>query len=93
VPGIAISGIVTALIAGACLGFINMIIKPILTLVTLPINLLTLGLFSIILNGLLFWALTAIVPGFIITTFTAALIGAFIVACINWIGSKILRLD
>jgi putative membrane protein len=93
VPGIAISGVITALIAGACLGFINLIIKPILKLITLPINLLTLGLFSIVLNGLLFWALSAVVPGVIITTFMAALIGSVIVALINWLGTKILRLD
>lgn len=93
VPGIAISGVVTALIAGACLGFINLIIKPILKLITLPINLLTLGLFSIVLNGLLFWALSAVIPGVVITTFMAAVIGSIVVAIINWIGTKILKLD
>ncbi len=93
VPGITVSGFLTSIIAGACLGFINTLIKPILKLITLPINLLTLGLFSVVLNGLLFWALSAVVPGIIITTFIAALIGSIIVALINWAGTKILRLD
>src|SRR3989338_10675124 len=93
VPGIAVSGIVATIIAGACLGIINMIIKPILKLITLPINIITLGLFSIILNALLFWLLSVIFPGVTITTFTAALLGSIIVAIINWIGNKIFKLD
>ena len=93
VPGIAVSGIAAVLIAGACLGIINMIIKPILKLIMLPINIVTLGLFSVILNALLFWLLSVIVPGVTIITFTAALLGSIIVAIINWIGNKIFKLD
>ena len=93
VPGISVSTFLTAVIAGACLGFINLVIKPVISLLTLPINLLTLGIFSIILNGLLFWALTIVVAGFTIATFKAALIGSVIVAVINWLGVKIFKLD
>ena len=93
VPGIAVSGFLTALIAGACLGFINLVIKPVLKLLTLPINILTLGIFSIVLNALLFWALTLVVPGFSIATFQAALIGSVIIAVINWIFNKIIKED
>lgn len=93
VDGITISGPLVALIAGACLGFINVVVKPIISLITLPINILTLGIFSIILNGLLFWALTKVVPGFGIATFKAAVIGSIAVAVINWLGVKILKLD
>jgi len=93
VPGIAVSNFLTALIAGACLGFINLVIKPVLKLLTLPINLITLGIFSIVLNALLFWALTVVVPGFSIATFQAALIGSIIVAVINWIFNKIMKED
>lgn len=93
VPGIQVSGIITALIAGAVLGLINFIIKPILRILTLPINILTLGLFSIVLNGLLFYLLSLIVSGVTITSFTAAVIGSIVVSIINWIGVKLLRLD
>ena len=93
VPGIVVSNFLTALIAGACLGFINLVIKPVLKLLTLPINILTLGLFSVVINALLFWALTTVVPGFTIATFQAALIGSIIVAVINWIFSKIVKND
>lgn len=88
VPGIAVAGILTAVIVAACLGFINLVIKPVISLLTLPINLLTLGLFSLVINGLIFWALTIVVPGFTIATFKAALIGSVVVALINWLGDK-----
>lgn len=93
VPGIFVSNFLTALIAGACLGFINLVVKPVLKILTLPINILTLGLFSIVLNALLFWALTTVVPGFTISTFKAALIGSLIIAVINWLFSKIAKND
>lgn len=93
VPGIQVSGIIAALIAGAVLGLINFIIKPILRILTLPINILTLGLFSIVLNGLLFYLLSLIVSGVTISSFTAAVIGSVVVSLINWIGVKLLRLD
>lgn len=93
IPGIAVSNFLTALIAGACLGFINLVIKPVLKLLTLPINILTLGIFSIVLNALLFWALTIVVSGFTVATFKAALLGSLLVAVINWLFSKIVKED
>lgn len=93
VPGIAVSNFLTALIAGACLGFINLVVKPVLKILTLPINIVTLGIFSIVLNALLFWALTVVVPGFTVATFTAALLGSLIVAVINWLFNKIVTED
>jgi len=89
-PGkIAFAPMYTVLFVGACLMFINSVVKPVISLLTLPINILTLGLFSIVINGLIFWGLTLIVPGFTIANFTTAIIAALLVAVINWLLNKI----
>lgn len=90
VSGIHVDTVITAIIVGAVLGFINLIIKPIVKLLTLPINILTLGLFGLLLNGLFFWFVAVLIKGFTVDTFVTALIGAFIVSVLNWIGDKIL---
>lgn len=87
VDGVAVQSIVTALIVSACLVFINMVIKPIVTILTLPINILTLGLFSIVLNGVFFWFVAQIISGFTVASFTAAVVGALVISVINWIVS------
>ena len=89
--GIHVDTFVTALVVAAVLGFINFTIKPVLRLVTLPINIVTLGLFSFILNGLFLWFIAKVISGFKIDTFTAACWGALIVAIINWVGNKIVE--
>jgi putative membrane protein len=90
VSGIHVNGILTAIVVAAVLGFINTVVKPVVTLLTLPINILTLGLFSVILNGLFFWFVAVIVSGFSIDNFIAAIWGALVVAIINWIVGKAL---
>jgi putative membrane protein len=85
VAGISVNSILTALIVSACLVFINMVVKPVVTILTLPINILTLGLFSIILNGIFFWFVAQIISGFTVASFVAAVIGAFVISVINWI--------
>ena len=65
-PGVAINSVVTALIVGLILGIANAFIKPILVLLTLPITIITLGLFIFVINGLLVLGTSAIVPGFIV---------------------------
>ena len=77
------------LVVAAVLEFFNATIKPIINLLTLPINLLTLGLFSIVLNGLIFWGLTLVIPGFTIASFTSAVIAALVVSVVNWILGKL----
>ena len=88
VAGITVKGILTAVIVAACLIFINMIIKPVITILTLPLNILTLGLFSFVLNGLFFWFVAHLITGFTVEGFTAAMIGAFVISVINWIVSR-----
>jgi putative membrane protein len=93
ISGITIDPIWTALIVGACLTLFNMIIKPIIKILTLPINLLTLGLFSLVINGAIFWYLGTLIKGFSVATFTAAFIGALIVSILSWLISKVFRVE
>ena len=84
-PGIHITSTFAALLAGVLLGFVNAIVRPVLFLLTLPLTLLTLGLFIFIVNALWF-ALTAwLVPGFAIDGFLWALVGALLVSVVSWI--------
>lgn len=90
IPGIHATGILTAIIVAAILAFINTIIKPIISILTLPLNIITLGLFSLVINGLFFWFVAHLISGFTIETFKAAFLGALVVSVINWIGEKVL---
>ncbi|PCI19871.1 hypothetical protein COB64_03175 [Candidatus Wolfebacteria bacterium] len=90
-PAISISGIAAALIVGAILTFVNLIIKPIIKIITLPINIVTFGLFALILNGLIFWFVGTIINGFNVATIQTAIIGAIVVSILTWIGNKVLN--
>lgn len=89
IPGIAVTGFYPALIVALILGVINLVVKPIISLVTLPINMVTLGLFGLVVNGLILWFIGTFVEGFTVATFLAAFLGALVVAAVNWIASKI----
>jgi putative membrane protein len=93
VNGIGVNSILTAIIVAACLVFLNMVVKPIVTILTLPINILTLGLFSLVINGVFFWLIARIITGFTVSTFTAAVIGAFVISIVNWIVGKFVKKD
>ena len=77
-PGVMVSSVTSALIAAAVLGFLNMVVRPILVLLTLPVTLVTLGLFLFIINALMFWAAASLLSGFNVTGFGAALVGSLI---------------
>jgi putative membrane protein len=89
IPGIAVAGFYSALIVAVILGLINLVVKPIVSLVTLPINIFTLGLFGLVVNGAILWFIGAFVEGFTVATFLAAFLGALVVAAVNWAASKI----
>ena len=72
------------LVAGLVLGFVNAIIRPILVVVTLPITVLTLGLFYLVVNGLAFALAAAVVPGFEVDSLLWAMLGALVVSLISW---------
>jgi len=90
VPGIAIAGPGTALLAGAVLGLVNAVIRPILFVLTLPFTLLTLGLFIFIVNAICLALVAWLVPGFTISGFWAALFGALVISFVSWLLSAIL---
>lgn len=85
VPGIHLAGLGPALIAGLVLGIVNAIVRPILVILTLPLTLLTLGLFLFVLNALCLWLTARLVPGFDIGGFGPALLGALIVSLVSWV--------
>jgi putative membrane protein len=89
VPGISVSSFATALIVALVLGVINLIIRPVLLILTLPITIITFGLFAFILNALLFWLAAALVPGFIVSSFLAALLGSIIVSVAHFIADHL----
>jgi putative membrane protein len=94
ISGITVSPIWVALIIGACLTLFNMFLKPIINILTMPLNIVTLGLFSLVVNGALFWYLgTGVIKGFEVKTFMAAFVGALVVSLLNWLITKVFRFD
>ncbi len=89
-PGVQVGGFGRALIAALALGLVNAVIRPILVLLTLPVTVLTLGLFLFVINALLFWLVAEIVRGFTVTGFGAALVGSILYTVITLITSWIL---
>ena len=85
VPGISIDGLLSAVAAAVLLGLVNAVVRPILVVLTLPITLVTLGLFLLVLNGLCFWMVASVVRGFHVVGFWAAVLGALFVSVVNWV--------
>ncbi len=85
VPNIHVNGLKAAFLAALVIGLLNLLIKPILVLLTLPITLLTLGLFIFIINGALFYLAGHWLDGFEVKTFTAGIIGALIYSMVSWL--------
>ncbi len=87
---ITVDSIGTAIIAALVLGLVNALIRPILVLLTLPVTLLTLGLFIFVINGLMFWAVSQMVGGFHVAGFWAAVGGAILYSIISWLLSALI---
>jgi len=85
VPGIHLDGVLPAIAAGVLLGLINAVVRPVLLILTLPITLLTLGLFLFVLNGVCLWLVAEVVRGFHVAGFWAAILGALCVSVVSWI--------
>lgn len=90
IPGIAVSGFGTALLAALLLGALNLLVRPVLLILALPINILTLGLFTFVINAFLFWLVPFVVPGFTIAGFYEAFLGALVIVVVQWIVDKII---
>jgi len=92
-PSIHVSGFVAALIAAAVIGLVNMLIRPILVLLTLPVTIVTLGLFILVINGLLFLLVGHVLQGFEVHGLLAGIVGAFLYSVISWLLSAIVLRD
>jgi putative membrane protein len=89
VSSVQVDGFVTALVAALVLGFVNTLVRPVLVLLTLPVTLLTLGLFIFVINGLLFWMVANLLQGFHVAGFGSAVLGAIVYALISWAASAL----
>ena len=89
-PGVTVASFWAAMLAALVLGLVNALIRPLLVLLTLPVTVLTLGLFLFVINALMFWLAAEIVSGFRVTGFWAALIGSVLYSLITLITSWLL---
>ena len=87
-PGISVTGFYPALIAAVVLGLLNIIIRPILLILTLPITILTLGLFALVINGFLFLFAASFIDGFAVDSFWSALLGSILMSIISTLGNR-----
>ncbi|MGB3494546.1 MAG: phage holin family protein [Elainellaceae cyanobacterium] len=83
VPGVGISSFAAALLAGVSLGVVNGFIKPVLSLLSLPVTIVTLGLFALVVNGLCFWMASALVPGFTVHGLLAFIFGPIVLSVVS----------
>lgn len=85
VDGIRVESIGMGILAAGILGVVNAVIRPVALLLTLPINLVTLGLFTLVINAMMLELVAYLVPGFVIETFRAAFWGALIISIVSWL--------
>lgn len=88
IPGVALSSFWLAIVVGLVLGIVNTLVRPIVLLLTLPLNILTLGLFTFVINALMILLTAAIVPGFVVTGFWSALLFSIVISLIKMIFSR-----
>lgn len=87
VGNVKVDSYAAALISAVLLGFVNAIIRPLLALITLPITILTLGLFTLVINALMFWTVSGLVRGFTVPDFPTAFWGALVYSILTWMVS------
>lgn len=88
-PGVEVSSFFTALLVAALLGILNVLLKPILVVLTIPITILTLGLFLLVINALIVLLVKELVPGFYVDGFFSALLFSILLSTITWLLSKL----
>ncbi|MDO8414254.1 MAG: phage holin family protein [Gallionellaceae bacterium] len=86
-PGIQVDGLAGALIAALVLGLINTLVRPVLVLLTLPVTVMTMGLFLLVINGLLFWLAGSILKGFEVSGFWVGVMGALLYSILSYLFS------
>jgi putative membrane protein len=87
VPGVRVRSIGSAVVAAAILGIVNLLIKPVAIFLSIPLIVVTLGLFIFVINALLLWLAAAIAPGFEEKSFGSALLGALVVSVVSYLTS------
>ncbi len=91
ITGIRVEGFVSALIAAALLAFLNAFFRPILFILTLPINLLSLGLFTFAINAFMLMMVSGVIDGFHVDSFGAGLLGSLIISLVSWLLSSFIN--
>jgi putative membrane protein len=86
--GIRVNGVFPAILAAALLGILNAVLRPLLILLTLPLNILTLGLFTFVINALMLLIVSAVIPGFDVYGFWTAVFGALIIGAASWLLNR-----
>lgn len=89
VPGFHLSSMWTGVVAAIVIGLVNTFIRPILQFIALPLSILTFGIAAFLINVLLLWGTTKLVPGFTIDSFTTALISAIVLSLVSWFLNKL----
>ena len=87
-PGVSLANFPAAMIAGASIGVVNAGVKPVLSLLSLPLNIVTLGGFSLVINGLCFWLASLVVPGFKVAGLIAFIVAPIILSFVNTLINK-----
>jgi putative membrane protein len=88
VPGVDIANFPAALIAAIAVGLVNSFVRPVVSLLSLPLNILTLGLFSLVVNGICFWLAAVLVPGFSVHGLLAIILSPIVLSFVNTLLSK-----
>jgi putative membrane protein len=83
--GIRVDGLLSAIAAAATLGILNAFLRPLIILLTLPVNILTLGLFTFVINALMLQIVSQVIPGFTVRGFWTAVFGALIIGAVSWL--------
>ena len=91
VPGVTFSSTTALAVAALVLGLVNALVRPIITILTLPLTILTLGLFYLVVNGLAFAIAAAVTPGFNVAGFGSAIIGALLVSLVSWVVGSVVK--
>jgi putative membrane protein len=90
IPGVSVNSYVTALIVALILSLLNVTVKPLLTILTIPITILTLGLFLLVINVIIIYITDALIPGFHVAGFFSALLFSLVLAVVNWLFDSML---
>jgi putative membrane protein len=88
---VSVDGVIAALAAAFVLGLVNAVIRPLFVLLTLPVTVVTLGAFLLVINGLLLWMVTVLVPGFHVNGFLGAVVGSILLSVVSWILTRVVQ--